>query len=153
VLYDSFVQECNGTTVEIQLWDTAGQEQYRALGPVYYRNASAAIVVFDLANRSSFMNLGDWISSFRDVCTISAVVIVVGNKSDRAERAVQSEEAKAWARGRNASYVETSAKTGQGVRVLFDELVSLLAPSLVDVAESPRGVDLAGPPAPRGGCC
>jgi small GTP-binding protein len=131
VLYDSFVQECNGTPVEIQLWDTAGQEQYRALGPVYYRNAAAALVVFDISNRTSFENISDWIKSFRNVSADSATVIIVGNKCDRTDRAVSPEDAKLWARNNDAVYIETSAKTGQGVDVVFDHLVSTLAPSLM----------------------
>jgi small GTP-binding protein len=153
VLYDSFIQEVNGATVEIQLWDTAGQEQYRSLGPVYFRSAGAAIVVFDLTNEESFRSIGDWINSFRNVCRDSAIVIVVGNKSERTDRTVQADEAKAWAKEHNASYVETSAKTGQGVKVLFDELVALLAPSIVDVAESRSSLDLQSSLNEKKGCC
>jgi small GTP-binding protein len=131
VLYDSFVQECNGTPIEIQLWDTARQEQYRALGPVYYRNAGAALVVFDVSNRSSFENISDWIRSFRNVSAESATVIIIGNKCDRCDRAVSPEDAKLWAKSNGAPYIETSAKTGQGVNFLFDHLVSTLAPSLM----------------------
>ena len=126
-LYDSYYQECNGKTIEIQLWDTAGQEQYRALGPVYFRSASAALVVFDITNRDSFNNLLDWIKAFRNVSGDNTIVIVVGNKCDLSDRAVQVQEAKEWASVNDCSYVETSAKTGQGVKLLFDELVSLLA--------------------------
>jgi small GTP-binding protein len=154
VLYEAFVQEVHGTAVEIQLWDTAGQEQYRSLGPIYFRSASAAIVVFDLTNEESFRSIGEWINSFRNVCTDSAIVIVVGNKCDRTDRTVQAEEAKAWAKEHDASYVETSAKTGQGVKVLFDELVALLAPSLVDVVECrSSGIDLRGTGNEKKGCC
>jgi small GTP-binding protein len=154
VLYDSFIQEVNGTAVEIQLWDTAGQEQYRSLGPVYFRSAGAAIVVFDLTNEHTFRSIGDWVTSFRNVCTDSALVIVVGNKSERQDRAVPPEEAKAWAREHDAPYVETSAKTGQGVKVLFDELVALLAPSLVDVAEArSASLSLQASGGARNSCC
>jgi GTPase SAR1 family protein len=54
--------------VEIQLLDTAGQEQYRALGPVYYRNAAPALVVFDISNRTSFENTVGCKTTFRSVC-------------------------------------------------------------------------------------
>jgi Ras-related protein Rab-6A len=131
VLYDSFVSHCTGCCVEIQLWDTAGQEQYRALGPVYYRNAAAAIVVFDLSNRGSFDHLPEWMRAFKNVCADTAAVIVVGNKCDRDDRLVPTEEGKAAAKAYEASYVETSAKTGQGVQILFDELVQTLAPTVV----------------------
>jgi small GTP-binding protein len=153
VLCESFIQECHGTAIEIQLWDTAGQEQYRSLAPVYYRSATAAIVVFDLSNRGSFENVSKWIRAFRDASTALAIVLIVGNKSDRSDRAIRSEEAKSLAKEHNASYVETSAKTGQGVKVLFDELVGLLAPSLVAVAESHINVELQNQGEPKNGCC
>jgi Ras-related protein Rab-11B len=151
VLYDSFVSHCNGCCIEIQLWDTAGQEQYRALGAVYYRNAAAAIVVFDLANRVSFDHLADWMRAFRNVCADTAAVIVVGNKCDRA---VPTEEGKAAAKAYEAAYVETSAKTGQGVHILFDELVQTLAPSVV-AAEGcdPRKTLLIGQEDSPRNCC
>jgi Ras-related protein Rab-6A len=154
VLYDSFVSHCNGYCVEIQLWDTAGQEQYRALGPVYYRNAAAAIVVFDVSNRVSFHHLADWMRAFRNVCADTAVVIVVANKCDRGDRTVPTEEGKAAAKAYDAAYVETSAKTGQGVQILFDELVQTLAPSVVAAEGSdPRKTLLMGQEDERKQCC
>jgi small GTP-binding protein len=130
VLYDSFLRHCDGTIVEIQLWDTAGQEQYRALGPVYFRNAAAALIVFDITNSISFQHLGEWLKSFRNVCADAAIVIIVGNKADLPDRVIQPEEAKIWAKASDAFYVETSAKTGQGVKILFDQLVTTLTPAV-----------------------
>ena len=126
-LYDSFVHEANGTTIEVQLWDTAGQEQYRSLGPVYFRAAAAAIAVFDLSNLVSFNSLSEWIHAFRSVSGESTLVIVAGNKCDLPNRVVSVQEAKQWASENSCHYVETSAKTGQGIKVLFDELMSCLA--------------------------
>jgi small GTP-binding protein len=123
-MYDSFTRTCNGKQVEIQLWDTAGQEQYRALGPVYFRSAAAALIVFDVTNEQSFSRLIDWLTSFRDVTGDSTVSIIVGNKCDLPVRAVSTVEAKTWARNHGSAYIETSARTGQGIPLLFDELVS-----------------------------
>eukprot|EP01084_Bolivina_argentea_P304580 526055_1 len=47
--------------VEFEIWDTAGQEKYRTLAPLYYRGASAALVVYDITNRESFENARKWI--------------------------------------------------------------------------------------------
>lgn len=126
-LYDSFTKEYRGKPIGIQLWDTAGQEQYRSLGPVYFRSASAALVVFNIASRESFESLGDWIKAFRSVAGDNTVLIVVGNKCDLPDRAVQIQEAKEWAATNNCKYVETSAKTGQGIKILFDELIASIA--------------------------
>lgn len=135
-LYDSFVQEHNGKVIEIQLWDTAGQEQYRALGPVYFRSAAAALVVFDLTNRESFNNLADWIKAFRSVGGDNTILIVIGNKCDLPDRQIQTAEAKEWAKDHDCSYVETSAKTGQGIKVLFDALVTSIAQANLDDTSS-----------------
>jgi Ras-related protein Rab-5C len=52
--------QVNNTTVKFEIWDTAGQERYHALTPMYYRNAKAAIVVFDVSNASSFDRAQKW---------------------------------------------------------------------------------------------
>jgi small GTP-binding protein len=154
-LYDSFTQQCNGTDVEIQLWDTAGQEQYRSLSPVYFRDADAALIVFDLSNRNSFHNLAEWVALFRHVRPISSIVLIVGNKCDRQDRVIEPDEGKEWAKNHSASYIETSAKTGEGVKILFDRLIALLAPSLLAVAESveDKRIDLQDSVHSKKRCC
>jgi Ras-related protein Rab-5C len=51
----------NGYPIKYEIWDTAGQERYHALTPMYYRNANAAIVVFDVSNSSSFERAQKWL--------------------------------------------------------------------------------------------
>lgn len=126
-LFHSFEMDHEGRRVEIQMWDTAGQEQYRSLCPVYFRSASAAVIVFDVAKRSSFNSLGDWMDCFRDITGDSTTTIVVGNKCDMRERMVETTEARAWAESKLCEYIETSAKSGQGVRLLFQTLVAAVA--------------------------
>ena len=127
-LYDSFQEVREGHKIEIQIWDTAGQEQYRSLSPVYFRSAAAAIIVFDVTNDESFQNLPGWLTSFREVSTDKAIVIVVGNKTDlEAARKVTREDAEDFARRNDCEYAETSARTGDGVQDLFKfKLVDLL---------------------------
>jgi small GTP-binding protein len=126
-IYDSYTQVHNGRTVEVQIWDTAGQEQYRALSPVYFRSASAGILVFDLSNRRSFENLNEWITLFQRSSAEDALVFVVGNKVDLVEtRQVPIDDARDWAREQNCSYFETSAQTGQGIAPLFNSISATL---------------------------
>jgi small GTP-binding protein len=127
-LYDAFTEEIDGRAVEIQIWDTAGQEQYRSLTPVYFRSAAAALLVFDLSNRPSFEHLDDWVTSFRSSSSDRAILFLVGNKSDLAEnRMISEEEAKEWADNHSCSYTETSARSGSGIAQLFKAVAATLA--------------------------
>ncbi|EAY22783.1 Ras family protein [Trichomonas vaginalis G3] len=125
-LYESFTDHRDGHDLEIQIWDTAGQEQYRSLGPIYYRSSLAALVVFDITNRKSFDDINEWVSEFRSVAGENTIVLLVGNKIDLPERAVEKEEAQEWATKNNCIYMETSARNGTGVKQLFTTLVDEL---------------------------
>jgi small GTP-binding protein len=136
-LYDSYTEEHEGRRIEVQIWDTAGQEQYRSLSPVYFRSAAAALVVFDITNRTSFLNLDDWITSFRSANTQKAFLFLVGNKKDLADmRAVTDEEAREWAARQNCAYFETSARTGDGLAELFKHVASTLADNSANEVEA-----------------
>lgn len=121
--YQLFTNEVGGTHVELQIWDTAGQEKFRSLGTVYFRNSIGAIVVFDLTTVSTFHNLGKWITTFTDVAENNAVIFVVGNKCDLKEQiSLQKSEIMDWIEANGYKYFETSAKTGDGVNELFDAM-------------------------------
>jgi small GTP-binding protein len=110
----------------VEVWDTAGQEEYRSLGPIFYRNASIALVVFDVSNSKTFSSIPDWITSFKHVTGNQSAVFLIGNKTDLGNRQVSKSEATEWAEERNAPYFETSALTGEGVRQLFDGVIQAL---------------------------
>jgi small GTP-binding protein len=123
--YETYSEVREGVQVQLQIWDTAGQEKYKSLGPIYYRDASAAVAVFDLTRRETFQNLGSWIDNF--LPADGAAVITVGNKLDLADdQQVSVAEAAAWAGAANMDFVATPAKTGQGIREVFDVLLSKL---------------------------
>lgn len=108
----------------LQIWDTAGQERYRALTPMYYRNAQVIVMVFDLTNNSSFTSLDDWMADLQGKADSDVQLFVVGNKADLvAERSVEERAAKNFAEKIGAiEYLETSAKSGQGVTGLFTKV-------------------------------
>ena len=114
----------NNLSVRAQIWDTAGQEQYRALVPSYYRDAAGALLVFDLTSNNSFTNAQRWLSELREKSDDSVVVLLVGNKSDLKEsRKVPFEEASTWAEKMHLAYIETSALDGSNVEIAFCRLV------------------------------
>lgn len=147
--YQLFGTECDGVRVQLQIWDTAGQEKYRSLGPIYFRNAVGAVVVYDVSVRETFVHLDEWISSFVNVAGPETTLFIVGNKTDMAEyRQVTVEEGEAVAKEYNGGFFETSAQTGDGVQELF----MAVAGSLVD-----KGKDVvchqSRPPERKKSCC
>jgi small GTP-binding protein len=157
-LYESFTDKVGGRDLEVQIWDTAGQEQYRSLSPVYFRSAAAALLVFDITNRTSFENLDDWLSSFRNASNDQAALFLLGNKSDLHEqRKVESQEGEDWAQKHGCRYFETSARMGDGIPAVFKAVVEKLAgENLGDIEPQVKRTNIRGdaPPKEGGqGCC
>ncbi|KAK2801069.1 hypothetical protein FQN50_007877 [Emmonsiellopsis sp. PD_5] len=114
--------------MKLSLWDTAGQETYKSITRSYFRGASGALLVFDISRPATFASVTQWLHDLRQIAEDGIVVILVGNKSDLASATtdqprVTREEAEAWCRTNNVSrYVETSAKSGEGVERAFLEV-------------------------------
>ncbi|QSZ32702.1 hypothetical protein DSL72_002281 [Monilinia vaccinii-corymbosi] len=111
--------------MKLSLWDTAGQETYKSVTRSYFRGASGALLVFDISRRPTFEHVTDWLNDLRQIAEPDIVVVLVGNKSDLAmgeesKREVSVEEAEHWAKRNGVlEYVETSAKSGEGVEMAF----------------------------------
>ncbi len=127
--------------MKLSLWDTAGQETYKSITRSYFRGASGALLVFDITRRSTFTSVTSWLNDLRQIAEEGIIVVLVGNKSDLApasmasstaegsgrneenKRQVTREEAEEWCRTNNVmQYVETSAKSGEGVERAFLEV-------------------------------
>ncbi|CAD6505590.1 BgTH12-01080 [Blumeria graminis f. sp. triticale] len=114
--------------MKLSLWDTAGQETYKSVTRSYFRGASGALLVFDITRRPTFLHVMDWLDDLRQIAEIDIVVVLVGNKCDLAigeedKREVTKEEAEEWARSNGLQeYVETSAKSGEGVELAFSRV-------------------------------
>ena len=112
---------------KLQLWDTGGQERFSSIRPMYYRGSLGTILVFDLTNSASFEHLPQWIEEIRANIKTDIPVLLVGNKSDLIDqRAVSIEEISKFANDFNLYYMETSAKTGDGVGDCFYILACLM---------------------------
>lgn len=114
----------DGNTVKLAIWDTAGQERFRTLTPSYYRNGQGAILVYDVTDRVTFMKLETWLNELNAYCDRGDIVkMVVGNKIDLPNREVTTEEGLQFARRHQTLYIESSAKTADGIKCCFEELV------------------------------
>ncbi|MED6216331.1 Ras- protein RABH1e [Stylosanthes scabra] len=107
-------------TVRLQLWDTSGQERFTSLIPSYIRDSSVAIIVYDVANRQSFLNTNKWVEEVRQERGSDVIIILVGNKTDLVDkRQVSIEEGDAKSRDSGVMFIETSAKAGFNIKPLF----------------------------------
>jgi len=123
-------------TVKFEIWDTAGQERYRSLAPMYYRGASAAIVVYDITNKDSFNGAKSWVKELQRRGDPNVVIALAGNKCDlEHKRKVEYEEASSYAMENGILHLETSAKSATNVKPLFVEIARKLPK---DPPETPR---------------
>ena len=114
----------DGHEVHLQIWDTAGQEQFRSLAPMYYHSADAAIIVFALNNVPSFEGVREWIDELSEACEIRPALFIVGNKADLEGKTISEEQISELSNEIHAQHVLTSAKTGIGIDELFWEVAA-----------------------------
>ena len=110
-----------GKTLSLDIWDTAGQEKYKALTKFFYKDAAVAILVYDITRKESFDSLKEyWYTQLQENGGKSIVLGVAGNKCDMYEQeAVPENEAREFAKSINAIYSLTSAQNNTGINELF----------------------------------
>lgn len=116
------------SAAKLAIWDTAGEEKFRAVTKNYFKDAQGAVVVFDLTNYNTFVKLNEWIEFINDSSPQDVVIAIVGNKADLTDqRKVTSKEALEFAKSIHSDYFEVSAKTGSNVALIFEELANKMA--------------------------
>ena len=111
--------------INLQIWDSAGQEKYNSISKQYYNKADGIILVFDLNSRMSFDGMMNWLEEI-EVSTAKGIpIVIVGNKCDLATREITTDEAYEFAETKNIPYFETSAMTGHNVNEAFNKLVEI----------------------------
>ncbi|EFO95770.1 hypothetical protein GCK72_003563 [Caenorhabditis remanei] len=144
-----------GQRVLLQLWDTAGQERFRSLTTAFFRDAMGFILIFDITNEQSFLNIRDWLSQLKvHAYCEQPDIIICGNKADlENRRQVSTARAKQLADQLGLPYFETSASTAVNVEKSVDCLLDLVMQRIqqsVETSSLPlsecRGVSLDGDP-------
>lgn len=118
------VESYQGRKITLSIWDTAGQEIYRTLTPMYYRDAHMALIIFSVVDKISFDAVEEWVNQVK-TSSPDVIMIICGNKDDIQERAVTFEDGLNMAEKLGVSYVETSALNGHGVDFAFQSLIEL----------------------------
>jgi Ras-related protein Rab-8A len=120
------VLDINGQKVKLQIWDTAGQEQFRTITKAYYRGAHGIMLVFDVTDVQTFNQTKQWMQSIHDNVSGDVVIVLMGNKSDKPGRTVTFEQGQAMAKEFGVEYFETSAKNGENVESTFLHLAKAI---------------------------
>ena len=113
-----------GKILKFEIWDTAGQEKYRSLTKMFYKDANAAVMVYDVTRKDSFEELKNyWASQIKESSPENIILAIAANKSDLIEQEVVDEEnARNFAKEIGAIFVSTSAKNSEGINSLFEEI-------------------------------
>ncbi|GMI54972.1 hypothetical protein ScalyP_jg3590 [Parmales sp. scaly parma] len=125
--FDTRVLNTPSGKVKAQLWDTAGQERFaRVLLPTYFRKAKGVILVYDVTSLRSFESLGErWMIQMKDHMRKEQLcMLLVGNKSDLDDKEVSTEVAETFAAAHGMQLIETSARTGENIKLAFEQLVT-----------------------------
>lgn len=129
------VDSGNRGQVLIHIWDTCGQERYRSLIKMYYRQAKCVFLVFDVTNRHSFINITNWLENVRKYAD-PPLIYLIGNKADLSDHSmVTYAEAHSFAQAQGLKYMETSAKTGDGIVMVFADSIHQLLSNRITPAD------------------
>ena len=127
--------EIDNKKIRVQLWDTAGQEKYKAITKNLFLKVHGTLVLFDISNDDSFNSSKSWVSSLKDECGRQLQIILIGNKSDLEDkRIVSKEEASKYAEEEKLEYMETSSKTGENIH----KAIKLLCQKVLENTELER---------------
>lgn len=139
-------------TYSFQLWDTAGQEMYRNIIPIYFRNAVYAIVTFSFTDLKSFTNLASWLDEVRTHADSNCGIVIAGNKHDGEDTAVTDEAAKEWAKEQGLNIFFTSALTGENVLSLI-EYVAIQYSEATNLPNQPNSLNINDQANKKKSCC
>ena len=110
--------------ISILFYDTAGQEKFRSLIPLYTRDAKIILLVYDISNKESFIHLSDWLQELTNVNKDEVIFALIGNKNDlKDSRQVTLEEGQKFAEENNFIFQEISAKENEGFSDLFNNKI------------------------------
>ena len=122
------IQIKEGGYIKAQIWDSAGQERYKAIVAGHYRRAAGALIVYDVTKKSTFEHITNWLKNINEMAEKNCITYLIGNKIDLLDsnnnsREVSVEEAQKYAKENGLKYYETSALTSVRINDCFEDLL------------------------------
>jgi small GTP-binding protein len=146
------VRTTDGCSTAVMLWDTAGQESYRAIVPMYFVDCHIVLVVYAVSERISFENLKAWVNLSTEQAPVDAKILIIGNKCDEIEkRRVTAEEGQTYTQSLpRAEFFETSALNGYGI----EPVLRAIGETGSEIMEARASQEISAPvEQTKTGCC
>ena len=129
----------NGKDIKLQIWDTAGQDRFRAITKNYYKGSHGIILIYDVTNLQTFENVKTWVNQIREETTTNVVIYIAANKIDmETERKVTKQEGESLAQELGFPFMETSAKSGININETFEDLVERIDKVFGNIPQKPN---------------
>ncbi|CAD8207337.1 unnamed protein product [Paramecium pentaurelia] len=126
------VVERKNIKITLEIWDTAGQEKFKKIAPIYYRNAQAVLICFDVSKRDTLEGAKRWLEEIDKYLNSDCVKFLVGNKQDQGDFDVDQ----VFLENNHMKYIQTSAKTGYNIDKLFRRVARTLAKTKIKKMEN-----------------
>jgi len=145
--------------VKLQIWDTAGQERFRTITSAYYRGADGIIMVYDVTNKESFDHVQDWLQEVNRYSNEGTCKLLIGNKSDREDKVITTQQGQEFAVQLGMPFLETSAKTASNVEEAFMAMAAELIKAREEAGPGAGGAEQRSVTIGemgdqgKGGCC
>ena len=146
--------DLDGRRVKLQIWDTAGQEQFRTITRSYFRGAQGIVLVYDITDRGTFNSVRSWMAQINEHADGQVNKILVGNKCDNSSaRKVSADEGRKLADEYGVRFIETSAKQNVNVTEAFRAIAQQVTSRIPSRAAGGVKLQSAAKPGGKKGCC